>query len=310
MKVLIIGLGKIGFDYDQKKKRVFLTHSSAFYFNKKFKLIGSVDKNISKLLLFENKYNAPGFIKVKDALKNLDPDLIIISTNTKHHLKIIREIFSNNFKNKTILCEKPCGNSLSEIKEIKKISKKYNTKVFVNYMRNSMKGIDELIKIFKKEKYYFKGIAYYNGNILNDASHYINFFIKVFGNIIKIKNETFKSLGKKINNFTLFFKKGEIKFFTLNNTKYQNSRFEIFLSSCYINYASDHDLINIYNLTRSKIYNNVILSPKSTKKVKLNFRSVQMQVANQIFKEKNKKKFNLVTIDEAIKTMEVINKLK
>ena len=31
MKVLIIGLGKIGFDYDRKKKRVFLTHSSAFF---------------------------------------------------------------------------------------------------------------------------------------------------------------------------------------------------------------------------------------------------------------------------------------
>ena len=228
MKVLIIGLGKIGFNYDRKKKGVFLTHSSAFHSNKKFKLIGSVDKNRSKLLLFKNKYNVPGFIKIKDALKKLDPDLIVVSTNTKYHLQILREIFLNNFKNKTILCEKPCGNSLNEIRKIKKISKKYNTKVYVNYMRNSMNGIDDLIKIFKKEKNYFKGIAYYNGNILNDASHYINLFLRVFGKTIRVKNEIFKSLGKKINNFTLFFKNGEIKFFTLNNTKYQNSRFEIF----------------------------------------------------------------------------------
>jgi hypothetical protein len=35
-----------------------------------------------------------------------------------------------------------------------------------------------------------------------------------------------------------------------------------------------------------------------------------MQVANQFLKRKNHKKFNLVTIDEAIKTMEIIDKLK
>ena len=51
MKVLIIGLGKIGFQYDFKKK-MFLTHSSAFYFNKKFKLVGAVEKDKSKLKLF------------------------------------------------------------------------------------------------------------------------------------------------------------------------------------------------------------------------------------------------------------------
>ena len=239
-------------------------------------------------MLFKNKYNVPGFIKIKDALKKLDPDLIVVSTNTKYHLQILREIFLNNFKNKTILCEKPCGNSLNEIKKIKKISKKYNTKVYVNYMRNSMNGIDDLIKIFKKEKNYFKGIAYYNGNILNDASHYINLFLRVFGKTIRVKNEIFKSLGKKINNFTLFFKNGEIKFFTLNNTKYQNSRFEIFLSSRYINYASDHDLIKIYNTHRGNIYNNIIISPKTEKKIKLNFRNVQMQVVNQFLKKNNK----------------------
>jgi predicted dehydrogenase len=309
MKVLIIGLGKIGFEYDLKKK-MFLTHSSAFYFNKKFKLVGAVETNKSKLKLFENRYKAPGFIKIKDALKKLNPDIIVVSVNTKFHLQVIKKIFLCKFKNKIIFCEKPCGNSLSEIREIKKISKKNNTKVFVNYMRNSLSGVNELIKIFKRDKGYFKGIAYYNNNLLNEASHYINLFLKIFGKVTKVKNEIIKSLGKKINNFTLFFNKGEIKFICLNNTSYHNSRFEIFLRSRHINYDSDQDLLNFYGIKKNKIYDNIILSRKTNKIIKLKFKDVQMQVANQFLKRKNHKKFNLVTIDEAIKTMEIIDKLK
>ena len=213
---------------------MFLTHSSAFYFNKKFKLVGAVEKDKSKLKLFENRYKAPGFIKIKDALKKLNPDIIVVSVNTKFHLQVIKKIFLCKFKNKIIFCEKPCGNSLSEIREIKKISKKNKNKVFVNYMRN------------------------YNNNLLNEASHYINLFLKIFGKVTKVKNEIIKSLGKKINNFTLFFNKGEIKFICLNNTSYHNSRFEIFLRSRHINYDSDQDLLNFYGIKKNKIYEKLI----------------------------------------------------
>tara|TARA_Y100000816_G_C26104902_1_gene586757 strand:- start:1673 stop:2605 length:933 start_codon:yes stop_codon:yes gene_type:complete len=310
MKVLIIGLGNIGFTYDLKKKKMHLTHSNAFFFNKNFNLIGGIDKNKKKLNLFKKKYKVFGFLKIKDALKNLDPDIFVISTNTSTHLKIIKEIFSNKVQNKILLCEKPCGNSLKEIEQIKKICKKNNSKIFVNYMRSSMHGVNELIEFCKKDNNYFTGITYYNKSILNEASHYINLFQKVFGKIIKVKNEFYKSSNKKINNFTLFFKNGNIKFISLNNTTYHNSRFEIFLKSGYINYNSDHDFLKFFNTTNNKIYDNIILNQKSAKKIKLNFKNTQMQIVNQLINKNNPKTPGLVSIDEAINTMKIIKKLK
>ena len=88
----------------------------------------------------------------------------------------------------------------------------------------------------KKDNNYFRGITYYNKSILNEASHYINLFQKVFGKIIKVKNEFYKSNNKKINNFTLFFKNGNIKFISLNNTIYHRYNNNIYL-----------DLLNISN---------------------------------------------------------------
>lgn len=310
MKVLIIGLGKIGLIYDLNKKNMHLTHSKAFYRNKNFELIGGVDKNKSKVNLFKKKYKVAGFTKIKEALNKLNPDIIIISTNTNTHLNVIKNIFSKKIYNKIIFCEKPCGNSLQEIKEIYKISKKFKSKVFVNYMRSSMNSLNELVKFSNFNKSYFKGVTYYNKSILNDASHYINLFQKIFGKVIKVKNEIYKSQNKKINNFSLFFKKGEIKFICLNNVKYNNSRFEIFFESSCIYYNSDHDLLRFFYLTKNKIYNNLILNYKSNKKIKLNFKDVQMQITNQFLKIKQNKKFNLVSIKEAINTMVIINKLK
>jgi hypothetical protein len=68
--------------------------------------------------------------------------------------------------------------------------------------------------------------------------------------------------------------------------------------------------LNFYGIKKNKIYDNIILSRKTNKIIKLKFKDVQMQLANQFLKRKNHKKFNLVTIDEAIKTMEIIDKLK
>ena len=59
MKVLIIGLGKIGLIYDLNKKNMHLTHSKAFYRNKNFdglKTKGYLNLGkISKIIKFQLK---------------------------------------------------------------------------------------------------------------------------------------------------------------------------------------------------------------------------------------------------------------
>ena len=309
MKVLIIGLGKIGLLYDYKTKKFNLTHSQSFSKNKNFNLIGGVDNNVSKLKLFEKKYKAPGFKNVDLALKSLNPDLIVISTNTNTHLKVVRKIFSNKIFNKIILCEKPCGSSIKDIRKIYRISKKFRSKIYVNYMRSTMNGFNELKEFVMSNRSSFNGITFYRGNILNDASHYINLFQNIFGKIINHNKEYLNPKSKNLRSFSLYFKKGVIKFIHLNNVEYNNSRFDIFFNRKSICYNSDHDILKFSNITKNKIYNNSILNKKSYRVVKLDFKNVQMQITNQIDKMKKNKKNNLVSIENAIDTMKIITKL-
>ena len=51
IKTLIIGVGKIGFDYDFKKN-FNLSHFKSFKENKNFKIIGISDTNLKKKIFF------------------------------------------------------------------------------------------------------------------------------------------------------------------------------------------------------------------------------------------------------------------
>ena len=309
-KVLIIGLGNIGLLYDFNKKNMQLTHSTAFYNNKSFKLIGGVDKSKYKINLFKKKFNIEGFTEIGHALKKLTPDIIVISTETDKHLKIINKIFSYKNNCKMIICEKPCGKSLTEIKKIDKVSKKNECKILVNYMRISSQYALYLKKFSNSNKEHFRGVSYYTKGILNDASHYINLFQFIFGKVIKIKNDIYKSQNSKINNFTLFFKNGEIKFICLNNLSYNNNKFEIYFQKNMIYYNSDQNILKIFNIINNKIYGNKVISEKSKKTFNLGLKDIQSDVVKQILKMKKNENYHLIEIKEAIKTMEIINKLK
>lgn len=309
INVLIIGLGNIGQLYDLNKKNMEITHSTAFYKNKSFRLIGGVDISKKKVKIFEKKFKVKGFTKIESALKILTPDIIVVATDTSSHLEIIGKIFSYKSKCKIIICEKPCGNSLAEIKKISKISKKNRCRVFVNYMRSSSDHALYLKKFANINKGYFKGISYYTKGIMNDASHYINLFQFIFGKIVKIKNDIYKSQKLIKNDFTLFFKNGEIKFISLNNFSYPNSKFEIYFQKKVIYYNSDHNILKVFNIIKNKIYDNRIINNKSSQSFDLGFKNIQSKVVSEILKIK-KENHNLVSIKDAIKTMEIIKRLK
>ena len=69
IKTLIIGLGKIGFDYDFKKN-FYLSHFKSFYKNKNFEIVGVCDKNLKKQDFLKKK-KFLFFLTLKKLLKNL-----------------------------------------------------------------------------------------------------------------------------------------------------------------------------------------------------------------------------------------------
>ena len=67
IKTLIIGVGKIGFEYGFKKN-FNLSHFKSFQENKNFEIIGIVDTNLKKKNFFIKK-KIPFFSNFKEAIK-------------------------------------------------------------------------------------------------------------------------------------------------------------------------------------------------------------------------------------------------
>ena len=208
INVLFIGLGNISYKYDLELSEEFiLTHNRAFNLHPNFRIVGVVDNDKKTILEFSKKHKCPTYYKVEDALKKLKPELIIVSTPTKTHLKLIKEVFL--FHNpKYIVCEKPLGNNFKESNEIKELCEKNNSFLFVNYQRNSSIISDQILKCIHKNAFKppFKITTWYSKGLNNSASHFITLFNFLFGKIIDynlIKSSFNKSTR---DNYELLFK--------------------------------------------------------------------------------------------------------
>ena len=77
-----------------------------------------------------------------------------------------------------------------------------------------------------------------------------------------------------------------------------------------IYYNSDQNILKIFNIINNKIYGNKVINEKSKKTFNLGLKDIQSDVVKQILKMKKNENYHLIEIKEAIKTMEIINKLK
>jgi predicted dehydrogenase len=126
------------------------------------------------------------FYDFKSIPKEINPELIVLSTTTKTHYKIFLKIFKHKFKNlKVILAEKPFCNTIEQANKIRYLSKKNNVKIFINYTRNYYKSFNIINKYFDKKKSN-EGTVYYSGDFKNNASHFISLFSKFYGKINNI----------------------------------------------------------------------------------------------------------------------------
>ena len=106
IKSTIIGLGNIGMLYDYKTNNI-KTHAKAIHKNKKFNLIGAVEKKKERRDFFLQKYKIKSFLKLDHSLIS-NSNLVVISTPTNLLFETIKKIIKIN-SNTNIFIEKPFG---------------------------------------------------------------------------------------------------------------------------------------------------------------------------------------------------------
>lgn len=218
IKSLVIGLGNIGLNYDLRKSKEISTHCKAINQSSKYELIGGVDKNLNNIKKFKSIYKKPCFASIEKALVKLDPELVVISSNTKSHFKVFKII--KKIKNlRYIILEKPGTDNIKHLISIFSYLEKKNIKIFINYFRLFDNYYLNIAKKIKKNKN-LEIFIFYNRGILNNCSHFISFLNLFVKNLKKIKIlKTYKKNKYDYEaDFQIVYQNAKINFFR-NNIK-------------------------------------------------------------------------------------------
>jgi len=174
---VIIGLGKIGMDYDLNVigESPIYTHARAIVAHPKLRLLGAVDVSPEQRARFERRYRAPAFDQVELAMRELQPDIVTIATPSESHAHILSKVL-DVCQPGVILCEKPLAYTLNEARQIVETCEKVGIDLFVNYMRRTDPGVNEVKRRLDTGEISspVKISAWYSKGIINNGSHLIN----------------------------------------------------------------------------------------------------------------------------------------
>ena len=182
----IIGCGKIAGGYeDLKVVSGIYTHANAFSKTRKFTNLICIDNNYKKAVNFKNKWKFKHASNNIEFLNNFYNELIIVSSDTSAHYKILINITKLKTKPKIVLCEKPVTINYKQCKFIVDLYKKKKIHLVVNFHRRWDKTTQKISKKIHSNSFgnLQGGYCIYNKGLLNTGSHAIdllNLFFKKF----------------------------------------------------------------------------------------------------------------------------------
>ena len=176
-KTLLIGLGRIGMEYDLNLdvNNYVYSHARALSLHPEFELIGAVDPDQGCCKIFEQTYSKPAYKNLEIALREGNPDIVVIASPTKGHAEVLGDVLKCSTPH-AILCEKPLSNDLAEAEAMLSKCQYRNIKLFVNYIRRSDPGAIEIKRRIDSGliDLPIKGVAWYSKGLQHNGSHILN----------------------------------------------------------------------------------------------------------------------------------------
>jgi hypothetical protein len=175
VSVSIIGLGKIGAQFDLENKTQKLTHASAILGDSRFKLIAGCDENYETRKKFENSYAVQSFATIKDLMAFSVTDVVIVATETDQHVKNICEVLGYDTV-KLVLCEKPITRKFENFDKLKKSIVESKKHVLVNYQRRTELSARVIRSQIQGNQFgkFLGGSGLYSRGYFNNGSHIID----------------------------------------------------------------------------------------------------------------------------------------
>ncbi len=315
LRVLLIGLGKIGMDYDlaSDDNSIILSHAKAIHLHPKFELMAAIDKSLERRNAFEKHYGKPALNDISEIRSQEKADVAIIATPTSSHGLILKQIVKNKLA-ALILCEKPLSYNIDEAKTMIDLCNKAGTKLFVNYMRR----VDPTAQLIKKRIESgeiitpIKGNCWYSKGLLHNGSHMFNLLEFWLGKLVDFKILSRSRVwdnGDPDLDFLAVYEGGSIVFQSAWEDHFSHYTIELLSPSGRINY--DKEGFNVtWQATKSDtLFNGYMTLDDERENLKSKMHRYQYNVLESIFKECKQGNSSLCTGVEALRTLEYLNQV-
>lgn len=303
--VLIVGMGGISFFYDEKLSSKFCyTHYRAFKKNKNFKIVGCVEKNITRAKYLQKNTKVNIYKSFKLIPKKIKIDIIVIATPTKDHLISIQNSVKF-FKPKIILCEKPLDLNMKKAKKIVFLCKQNKIKLFVNFIRISDPGVIKIKKIIKNLKIK-KITAWYTKDFIHNGSHIVSLLQFWFGKILKINKISKSYLSNAKDDYVINFKNQTAYVLQGFAEDFEYFSIEMIGRHGRIRYDFGGEKISLNRKIKDVILKNNFILDKKHKIIKNDFIKYQSNVVQQLKNYLDGKKYFLCDDKLGIITNQII----
>ena len=313
--VVIIGLGQIAYEYDLNRRNSIniSTHANAFSKHDNFEIVAGIDSSLDRRKAFSEAYNVSTYEKIETEVISLNPSIVVISTPTESHSDILNEVLKL-LKPKIVLCEKPLHYSLEDAKEMVESCKENNVKLFVNYMRQSDLSTRSLYRMMRNEiiQYPIKANVWYSKGVYNTGSHLMNLLEFWLGPQLE---EKVINTGNRIGDydyepdFYIKYKNGSANFISADEKNYSIYTIELIAQNGRLYYSDGGEKITWQNSAKDELFEGYSILDEKKKTIKNELFKSQMNVVNEINNFINNKKYFLCNADEALITINNVNKI-
>ena len=227
----IVGTGRIASTFDNPKSKAILTHAHALSRHPRIRLIGmtnQVDKVKGKHEA--NKWKTDFYPDLRSILAQR-PDIVVIASPNDTHARLLEEV--SYAKPKLIICEKPVGISMSEIKRLKEKVLPMKVPTLVNFSRHFDPMVHQVRDALRKGTYgkVISANGVYTNGTLHNGPHLMDLAHFFFGELKSIRGFGAVSDHKgapSVAGFATFEDCPQFSILTGDEREYSVFEFEIF----------------------------------------------------------------------------------
>lgn len=304
----------MGYDLDKDPDQFVLTHARAFQRHPAFQLAAAVDQDASRRTLFEQRFSAPAFATIGDALAAVHADVVALAVPTNLHQRLGEETLALG-QPKVLLCEKPLTGTVDGGRALVHESRRRGCSLFVNYMRRAEPAVRELRTRLDSGAIEgpLRGVLWYSKGLYNSASHFVNLGEYLLGPVSSVQRlgSADRASGSDAEpDFQITFRNGDVTCLAAGTRRYFHNTMELIAANGRIRYEAAGALVLWQPTCADSLYPGYAVLGSATERLHGEFQRSQWHVADQIAQFLSGGAASLCTGDEALATLEILSRIE